>query len=570
MGNKPPSFKDNTSIESQYFSLITTILSNLQSNHFNNPINTQICLEKRSFEKTSAVRVSIIPDTKVKPLYWKDYLLSYFQKRKKEKIYWYEDIINDINSTSFINESNYLSHFFYKEFERKTKPPFLKDISSPSLTNTNNNYNLIESPDLEENVVRKIKMNKIAYGNLSYLEKSNFMNTSQNKVNLLNVTDNYAGSFISSSFDKSFTSSNEANYNYKHMRRHIRDIISLLKQDLSNSEHPITKVIHIFETQLSYVVQSQLEILDAEEKEGEDVYQTYKDLFNEIEYHIKKFIIKIQTALKLFYAPVIDFDCFREERDETINLMTSILFNTGDIYEKVYKLLGIILKKDILMFDAKLKELQNISPAKIGVSERLRLNNETKELMKKMKEENINMNNSINNDTNSNNNDKKAKAAGTMDDILNFKMENDNNGLGSGRVTVSETKIHLKKEFQKDSVYFAYDTAVKLFKNIKFNKKPFEKLLILASIGNELTDCVNHFWKGMQNYIPQNYLSLNSDDLLVLFIYILIQAQTPEIILHKFIMETFISNNTKSTMVGYYLTTLQAAIDFLLEGNIKP
>ena len=564
MGNKP-SFKDN-SIESQYFSLIATILSNIQSKHLNNPVNTQICLEKRSFDKASAVRMSIIPNRKVKPLYWKDYLLAYFQKRKKEKIYWYEDIINDINSTSFINESNYLSHFFYKEFERTTKPSFLKDISSPSLTNANNNYNLIECPDLEENVFKKIKMNKMVYGNLSYLEKSNFMNNSQNKVNLLNVTDNYAGSFISSSFDKSFTSSNETNYNYKQMRKHIRDIISLFKQDLSNTEHPITKVIHIFETQLSYVVQSQLKILETSEKEGEDVYQTYKDLFNEIEYHIKKFIIKIQTALKLFYAPVIDLDCFREERDETINLMTSILFNTGEIYDKIYKLLGIILKKDILMFDAKLKELQNISPAKLGVSERLRLNNETKELMKKMKEENINMDNSINNDTN---NDKKIKSAGNMDDIMNFNLENDN-GLGNGRVTVSETKIHLKKQFQKDSMYFAYDTAVKLFKNIKFNKKPFEKLLILASIGNELTDCVNYFWKGMEDYIPQNYLRLSSDDLLVLFIYILIQAQTPEIILHKFIMEAFISNNTKSTMVGYYLTTLQAAIDFLLEGNIKP
>ena len=563
MGNKP-SFKDN-SIESQYFSLIATILSNIQSKHLNNPVNTQICLEKRSFDKASAVRMSIIPNRKVKPLYWKDYLLAYFQKRKKEKIYWYEDIINDINSTSFINESNYLSHFFYKEFERTTKPSFLKDISSPSLTNANNNYNLIECPDLEENVFKKIKMNKMVYGNLSYLEKSNFMNNSQNKVNLLNVTDNYAGSFISSSFDKSFTSSNETNYNYKQMRKHIRDIISLFKQDLSNTEHPITKVIHIFETQLSYVVQSQLKILETSEKEGEDVYQTYKDLFNEIEYHIKKFIIKIQTALKLFYAPVIDLDCFREERDETINLMTSILFNTGEIYDKIYKLLGIILKKDILMFDAKLKELQNISPAKLGVSERLRLNNETKELMKKMKEENINMDNSINNDTN---NDKKIKSAGNMDDIMNFNLENDN-GLGNGRVTVSETKIHLKKQFQKDSMYFAYDTAVKLFKNIKFNKKPFEKLLILASIGNELTDCVNYFWKGMEDYIPQNYLRLSSDDLLVLFIYILIQAQTPEIILHKYIMEAFISNNTKSTMVGYYLTTLQAAIDFLLEGNIK-
>ena len=54
-----------------------------------------------------------------------------------------------------------------------------------------------------------------------------------------------------------------------------------------------------------------------------------------------------------------------------------------------------------------------------------------------------------------------------------------------------------------------------------------------------------------------------------LFIYALVQSQFPEIIIHLKIIDEFTSKTTKGTMIAYYTTTMEAAIDFILREDYK-
>ena len=89
-------------------------------------------------------------------------------------------------------------------------------------------------------------------------------------------------------------------------------------------------------------------------------------------------------------------------------------------------------------------------------------------------------------------------------------------------------------------------------------------MLLIASISTEITECVNAFWEGYEDIIPSSsLLNINADELMAIFIYIVIKAQFPEIILHQKIVNDFTSRTTKSTMIGYYNTTLEAAIEYI-------
>jgi hypothetical protein len=94
-------------------------------------------------------------------------------------------------------------------------------------------------------------------------------------------------------------------------------------------------------------------------------------------------------------------------------------------------------------------------------------------------------------------------------------------------------------------------------------------MVLIASLSTEITECVNEFWKGYENYISHSYLLIAADDLMPLYIYAIIQANFPEILIHNKIINGFTSKTTKSTMVGYYFSTIEGATEYLLNTDEK-
>ena len=243
--------------------------------------------------------------------------------------------------------------------------------------------------------------------------------------------------------------------------------------------------------------------------------------------HIQNFVIKCQTALKLMYSKSIYLECFYEEKDETINIITNCLFQTGNLYDQIYSLFKIELRTKIDDYSKKLKILEKIQPQQLNIPDKFCLNTLTEEYKKTLK-------NNKNNDfilTGINNNDNNEKKENVLE-------------IDTGKKSINFYDINIKKE--------GYKSAINLLKGLKHNKTPFEKMMLIASISTEITKCVNNYWKGMEHYINPTLLNINADELMSIFIFIVIKSQMPELIIHKKIISDFTTKNIKQSKIIYF------------------
>ena len=60
---------------------------------------------------------------------------------------------------------------------------------------------------------------------------------------------------------------------------------------------------------------------------------------NELTRQFQRFVVHLQISLILFYSRTINYSCFNEEKFEIINLVTTLVFRTGNIYDTVFELI---------------------------------------------------------------------------------------------------------------------------------------------------------------------------------------------------------------------------------------
>ena len=94
-------------------------------------------------------------------------------------------------------------------------------------------------------------------------------------------------------------------------------------------------------------------------------------------------------------------------------------------------------------------------------------------------------------------------------------------------------------------------------------------MILIATLASEITDCVNEFWKDFENIVTSDLLSIDADELMNIIIYVLIKANMPNLLIHAKFVKEFTTSNSKSTMIGYYFTTLEAAIIYILSVKDK-
>ena len=87
--------------------------------------------------------------------------------------------------------------------------------------------------------------------------------------------------------------------------------------------------------------------------------------------------------------------------------------------------------------------------------------------------------------------------------------------------------------------------------------------MIIANISNEITDCINDFWQEMEQYIKKDYLSIEAEQIMTIFIYIIIKSGITDIFVHCKMIKLFTTCTTKSSMIGYYYSTVEASIMYI-------
>ena len=438
---------------------------------------------------------------------------------------------------------------------------------------------------------------------------------------------------------------------------------------------------------------------------------------NELTYQFQKFMIKLQICLKLFYSRTINYSFFTEEKDELINLTTTLVFRTGNIYDTMFSIYAYSLTQEISEMSNKYQKLKLIKPEDLGISPQFCLNCETLDfqeqiLQKRLKEVNEKEEEDVKNNQIKTNmekgmleidideknlesrkintmlgllNDKRNRIPkpgqrniGDMEVNLNFDDENSddndlnlNGNLGkndsmliesnniligsifpkseindfSPSANVSVDNAHIlkrpsfniindsseyllnnnnvhnniittnskKKDFlfekkkanteasedtndpnliirdinvdrknvvpfipekiigrvsfmrqnRDDFLSYPYETAILLLKQIEKYKTPFEKMMIIASISNEITDCINDFWQEMEDYIKKDFLGIEAEQIMTIFIYIIIKSGITDIFVHCKMIKLFTTCITKSSMIGYYYSTVEASIMYI-------
>jgi hypothetical protein len=235
----------------------------------------------------------------------------------------------------------------------------------------------------------------------------------------------------------------------------------------------------------------------------------------------------------------------------------------------------------------------DIQPQEMGIKDKFCLNEKTEQFMEKLKSEKKNTkiyNKSFKNNSENTlafhiNGEEKLLDIKDDDDLASSNKNNteiDLNGLikdgesktskqDSLKVTSDSGKLNLlTKNFsllseEKDYSKRPYGQAIEFLKRIVDFKVPLEKLVIIASVSSLITECVNKYWKKMERLIQPSMLSIDADELMTIFMYIIYKSHMPLLFVHADFINYFTSPTTKSTMIGYYYTTLQGCLDFLIE-----
>ena len=654
--------------------------------------NMKICLDEKNFDQIieeSSTTEFVDPDFNrmqtnftnynsgnplIEPvnfINWLDYLYIYLEEEKNKDRNWAGELIDKLDQEYFLMENKYLSQFFFEE------------------------YGILSVPDC---ICKKRKREKKINAN--------------NNLSMLNVTQNLGGSF-GESFNQ-FENESDAGYKYKEQRNKVKEYIKNFKEHILNKDHPINIVAQLFESVWVDYAKSRLEFM--KNNYGEPNNSNRKEIDKEIAdltYQFQRFMIKLQVCLKLFYSRTINYAFFNEEKDELINLTTTLVFRTGHIYETMFALYSYSLSQEITEMSAKYQKLRLIKPEDLGILPQFCLNGETlnmqeeilqkylKDLTEDEKKGNIDLDKGlVEIDIREQNLESKnvkvmlgiikerknrlpKPGQRNIDDLevnLNFEEENsdeDNliiNNVGkndsmliesnniligsifpksdpesmnpSANVSVDNAtffkrpgfnfnnepkdfiistnsnnnnknlnvnKIQEKNDFvfskkvgaeytedtndpnmfivrdanieKKNIVPFMpekilgkvsylrqnkgdylnepYDTAIGLLKQIEKYKTPFEKMMIIANISNEITDCINDFWQEMEQYIKKDFLSIEAEQIMTIFIYVIIKSGISNIFVHCKLIKLFTTCTTKSSMIGYYYSTVEASIMYI-------
>ena len=141
-------------------------------------------------------------------------------------------------------------------------------------------------------------------------------------------------------------------------------------------------------------------------------------------------------------------------------------------------------------------------------------------------------------------------------DTIKFQLD----FIKQKKINLSEDELNVINNYTKIKEYVPYQTSIDLIKKVKLYQAPFDKMNILYSMGNDVIDNINSIWKPLEKFLPKNFLSVDGDELIKIFGYILIKAKMPEILSHLSFIKNFTTKDTKSSMIGYYYTTIEAGV----------
>ena len=334
---------------------------------------------------------------------------------------------------------------------------------------------------------------------------------------------------------------------------------------------------------------------------------------------IQSFIDTTSISLKLFYSKSINYQLFISEKDEFINLISYFLFKENDFYNIIFNLFELSNIEKYKKLRDKKNSLGEISTRDAGINQKFCLDennkknidvhsNEKKEkpgiiqyferidefkeryasFNEKVSKESSNFskqkfdftysfdyNNKKNKIKNNKNKEKSILRSNTItnykefseivnrnDTTLKEKLEAD---MDNNPSTIDFPEI----KDSKNELNIPYGEAIYYFKNIKDYNIPLDKLTIIALVSVLITDCIDEFWKTEKENLDSEFLKVDADELISIYLYIIYNLDLPSLYTQLDFIENFTGSITKQSMIGYYFTSVVGSLEFIMSSDKK-
>jgi hypothetical protein len=118
----------------------------------------------------------------------------------------------------------------------------------------------------------------------------------------------------------------------------------------------------------------------------------------------------------------------------------------------------------------------------------------------------------------------------------------------------------LTKEFVR-SKFLAkpFISAIHNLRKVRDYETPIDKMRCITQTSRFIVQAIDQFWKGV-SCINKNKLTLDADQLLMIFIFISIRSKVYELLAHLKFINEFSTNTLRLSKLGYCILTLEVAI----------
>ena len=587
----------------EYFKILKKNMKLSYNSNFSN--NKEYITKKKKFDSKNEYNEYLEENNEN---LWKIYLLDKINEDKldfKNK-FWKVFLYEFIDETQFYYQYLFQNEIVYQEIllnKPKTKNKENDDVEFHFL-----DTEPIFSPlDLDE--LRSLSRTESTFSskqigdNISYFKVNSKVNADENNEITISLTMKTINEEI-----------NNQEFKDKYYSYILKKYLKIIRIHLENEIHPLNQIIKKF----TKLIVTQIRIIITTMRENEDDTRRCFNLGLEIVKEIKNFIEIMQVALKLFYSKSINFKYFKEEKDEIINLLSYIIFKDKNFYRQLKNLFSYMNSQKTKILEKKFKKSKEITPKELGVHPKFCLDKTTDEFWEEYKKKKIN--------SSGNSSEKSFDKKSTGEDmiILNRRKElkkciedsaseiftednkqkldayrswtyvnkggdvdtNDDDidfDRSIGKIKRINVKEKLLNDFEKTylpkfpDIIPSRDSSNSLIQNepyymalyylsqIDNYQVPLEKLIMISFLSVIIMESIDKFWKSKNIDLPPEFLTISADDVMTIYLYIIYKLGYKSIVVQLDFIKYFTTTFTKQSLFGYYYSTFEGCIRYLVE-----
>ena len=92
---------------------------------------------------------------------------------------------------------------------------------------------------------------------------------------------------------------------------------------------------------------------------------------------------------------------------------------------------------------------------------------------------------------------------------------------------------------------------------------PLEKLIMISFLSVIIMESVDKFWEKKNVDLPPEFLTIEADDIMTIYLYIIYKLGHKSIIVQLDFIKYFTTSLTKQSIFGYYYSTFEGCIKYL-------